>query len=297
MTAAPRISAPAAQAAVTPRPLPRGEREGPHADGGLDVQARRHGGDLLQVAGQHLVGDDHGHDREQQQHAEDGADPGGRVADRGGDAEGEQRDQREVKDRAADGPQVGGVAKRQGNVAVRRRQAPRGQDQPSGERRAAHGEQARAERGGGCHQGLGRERGEPAGGRRQRDPDHPGAVLAADRARGEQGDDYLAEVDAGEADLHAEVRARLPWRAGARQAAEGRGRGRAHRDGERGRGEQQPPGARERAELGPLRVQGAAHASLLRSRYAARASAAAVQAASTPRPASGDSGKYPEKGA
>jgi hypothetical protein len=37
---------------------------------------------------------------------------------------------------------------------------------------------------------------------RERDPDHPGAILAADRQYPEHRDQHLTQVEAGEADLH-----------------------------------------------------------------------------------------------
>ena len=52
----------------------------------------------------------------------------------------------------------------------------------------------------------------PAGHGGQRDADHPGAVLAADHEHGQDRDDRLAEVDAGEADRRVELAAARPGR-------------------------------------------------------------------------------------
>ena len=161
----------------------------------------------------------------------------------------------------------------------------------------------------GDERGLGGQHGQAARHRGQRDADHAGAVLAADRQHGDDRDDRLAGLDASEAEL-----------GGVRPAAAGRA-GR--------RGEQQPAGAGQCPQLGPLCVQrvgeprtasacrvtatGAgraspwirllpgcsnrlAHASLRLSTYAGAASAIAVQAHSTAKPVQGASGKSPADG-
>ena len=77
---------------------------------------------------------------------------------------------------------------------------------------------------------------------------------------GEDGDDGLAEVDAGQAELG------VSWAQPSRGRTDGGGRGALSADGQRDRGEQQPAGAGEGAQLGPLGVQRDGHASLRRSR-------------------------------
>ena len=72
--------------------------------GGLDSEAGGHGGDLLDVPSQG-VSDDLGEQWGEVEQGEHGADGHGGVADGGGDAEGEQRDQDEVEDAAGGGAQ------------------------------------------------------------------------------------------------------------------------------------------------------------------------------------------------
>ena len=148
------------------------------------------------------------------------------------------------------------------------------------------------------------------GHRRQRDADHAGAVLAADGQHGHDGDDRLAEVDPGQADLGGVFGAvpgrapdgRAPPRrppprsattaASSSQPVPGSVRAFVHSACSASR-MARPTCSRASAEVSPLRGRGLGHASLRCSRYPARPSARAAQRQSTAKPAHGASGKYP----
>ena len=170
-----------------------------------------------------------------------------RVPHRGRHAEAEQGDQGQVEHRTGGGAQHGpGPGQRR--VAVRRVEAAAGQDEPPGQQRAEHGDGPGREHQAADDDRLGGQDGPPARHGGQRDPDHAGAVLAADGQHGEDGDDRLAQVDPGQADL-GRVQAQPPagTRAGGRHGAHGHGQ----YDG----GKKHPAGARHGAQLRPLRAQ------------------------------------------
>ena len=152
------------------------------------------------------VGDEGRDDREQVQQAEHQSDGRRGVAYRSSDPEAEQGDERQVQDRAGGGPDVG--ARGEGRVPVRGSEPVAGEDQPPGERGTGHRQRRGDEHRAGEHHSLGEEPRQPPGHRYQRQLDHPGAVLVADRQHPDDGHRRLAQVNPGEADLRGVDRAR-----------------------------------------------------------------------------------------
>jgi hypothetical protein len=127
----PSASAPAAQAASTPRPVQGADGQGVQAGGGLDGQPGGHRPYLLEVPFHVRAAGDGGNDREQVEQAEDDSDGRGGLPQGGGGAEAEQGDQRQVQHRPECGAEHRPACDGERRVAVGRADPVAGQDEPS----------------------------------------------------------------------------------------------------------------------------------------------------------------------
>src|SRR6185437_12677564 len=135
-------------------------------------------------------------------------------------------------------------------IAMAGGKAVAGQDEPGDQQAGQHGHGpgGQGQRGDPGRLGGQHDRAARYGG--QGDPDHAAAVLAADDEHGQDGDDGLAEVDAGQRDLGGVL-------VGAERAVpDGGDRDGADPGGQDGGGEQEPADTAGGAELGPFGVDG-----------------------------------------